>query len=77
MPVFREHLLGSSNAELAERFGYASPAVVGTLIHRIGGKIRGVFPDLHLDLEPQRVYAPRPEPKRGGPRPPDATANGG
>lgn len=54
--LFGEHLLGSSNAELAERFGYASPAVVGTLIHRIGGKIRAAFPDLHLDLEPQRVY---------------------
>ena len=54
--LFGEHLLGSSNAELAERFGYASPAVVGTLIHRIGGKIREAFPDLHLDLEPQRVY---------------------
>jgi len=65
--LFGEHLLGLSNAELAERFGYASPAVVGTLIHRIGGKIREAFPDLHLDLEPQRVYPPGPRLERRRP----------
>ena len=54
--LFGEHLLGSSNAELAEKYGYASPAVVGTLIHRIGAKIKRALPQLHLDLEPQRLY---------------------
>ena len=54
--LFGEHLLGSSNAALAERFGYVSPAVVGHLIHRIGRKIRDAFSDLYFDLEPQRVY---------------------
>lgn len=54
--LFGEHLLGSSNAELAEKYGYASAAVVGTLIHRIGAKIKQALPQLRLDLEPQRLY---------------------
>ena len=54
--LFGEHLLGVSNAELAERYGYRSPQVVSTLLTRIGTKIRRHFPALHLDLEPVRVY---------------------
>ena len=54
--LFGEHLLGVSNAELAERYGYRSPQVVSTLLSRIAAKIRRHFPHLHLDLEPARVY---------------------
>ena len=54
--LFGEHLLAASNAELAERYGYASAAVVATLLHRIRGKIVAAFPRLKLDLEPQRLY---------------------
>jgi len=54
--LFGEHLLGATNADLAARYGYASAAVVSTILARIGAKIRAAFPDLHLDLEPQRLY---------------------
>jgi len=54
--LFGEHLLASSNAELAQRYGYASAAVVATLLHRIRGRILAAFPELKLDLEPQRLY---------------------
>ena len=54
--LFGEHLLAASNAELAGRYGYASAAVVATLLHRIRGRIVAAFPELKLDLEPERLY---------------------
>ena len=54
--LFVEHLLAASNAGVTESHGYASAAVVATLLHRIRGRIVAAFPKLKLDLEPQRPY---------------------
>lgn len=54
--VLNDHLSGATNPELAERYGYASAEVVASTVHRVKRKLRSRFPDLHFDLEPQRVY---------------------
>lgn len=54
--VFGDHLAGMPNAELAQKYGYASAAAVATLVSRIARKVRDRFPKMELDLEPQRPY---------------------
>ena len=51
-----EHLFGASNRQIAHWHGYATAAVAASTISRIKAKIRNAFPDLALDLEPQRIY---------------------
>ncbi|SFB36846.1 RNA polymerase sigma factor, sigma-70 family [Cellulomonas marina] len=49
-------LEGVPNAEIAEQQGYASAAVVSTIVNRARRRIREAFPHMADDLRPQRPY---------------------
>lgn len=56
LQIVLEHLNERSNAEIAERHGFASPEVVATKLYRAKQKLRARFPDRDLMLNPQRGY---------------------
>ena len=58
--VLNDHLAGATNPQIAERHDYASAKVVASILHRIRRKLRSKFPDLRVDLEPQRMYQVEP-----------------
>lgn len=54
--VLAAHLVGATNAQIAETHGYANGPVVATLIARIRARIRQANPGMAEDLEAVRPY---------------------